>query len=329
MCKNNNIRTDVNTVVNTPYDNAYRTLLDSCPRLMIPLINEIFGENYTGSERIEQSPNEFFIITEGNRKIVTDSVFTVTGEHVGHYHIECQSTPDGTILIRMFKYDSQIAVRYATVTENVLTVKFPNSAVLYLRSTANTPDVSVIKIETPGGSVEYEVKSLMVKEYSIEEIFEKNLLLLIPFHIFTYEASLKMIEDNETDLEQLKLHYAGIRHELEGRVDKGRITSFDKQTIIEMSNKVIDSLANKYERVRKEVGEVMGGEILETEAKKILEQGREEGREQGLEEGSSERARETAAIMLAEGEPLDKIGRYTGLPIELIEAIKAEKSAGN
>ena len=188
------------------------------------------------------------------------------------------------------------------------------------RTVVNTPDVSLIRIETPGGSVEYEVKSLMVREYSIDEIFEKNLLLLIPFHIFTYEARLKTIENDETALEQLKSHYAGIRQELERQADKGLITSFYMQTIIDMSNKVIESIAEKYERVRKGVGEVMGGEIIITEARKILEQGREQGRE----EGSRDKAYEMADIMLAEGEPLDKIVRYTGLSIEEIERLASQ-----
>ncbi len=281
MC-NTNSR---NSAVNTPYDNAYRTLLDSCPRLIIPLINEIFGENYTGQERIVQSPNEFFILDEGDKKIVTDSVFTIYGDHVGHYHIECQSNPDGSMLIRMFKYDAQIAVRYSSVIENTLTVRFPNSAVLYLRSTVNTPDTSVIQIETPDGSISYEVRNLKIKEYSIEEIFRKNLLLLIPFHIFVFESRLEDIESDEDALLQLKSYYSCIRIELDELAAEGSISEFEKQTIIEMSNSVVDSLARKYEHVRKGVGNVMGGIILDTQAKRILNQGREEGRAEGLEEG--------------------------------------------
>ena len=29
--------------INTPYDDAFRTLLQDCPELVIPLINELFG----------------------------------------------------------------------------------------------------------------------------------------------------------------------------------------------------------------------------------------------------------------------------------------------
>lgn len=43
------------------YDGAFRTILNDCRRLIIPVINEIFGEDYTGNEKIEFHPNEHFI----------------------------------------------------------------------------------------------------------------------------------------------------------------------------------------------------------------------------------------------------------------------------
>ena len=41
-----------NTNVNTPYDDVFRTLLTDCSSLIIPVVNEIFHENYTGEETV-------------------------------------------------------------------------------------------------------------------------------------------------------------------------------------------------------------------------------------------------------------------------------------
>ena len=38
------------------YDGVFRTILNDCRRLIIPIINEIFGENYTGEEEIQFFP---------------------------------------------------------------------------------------------------------------------------------------------------------------------------------------------------------------------------------------------------------------------------------
>ncbi|MCD7806578.1 MAG: hypothetical protein LUH19_04460 [Lachnospiraceae bacterium] len=52
-----------------------------------------------------------------------------------------------------------------------------------------------------------------------------------------------------------------------------------------MSEKVVDHLAAGYEKVKKGVRAVMGGQILEYEAKTILRQGQSQGLSQGLNQG--------------------------------------------
>ncbi len=67
------------TSVNTPYDDVFRTLLNDCSKLILPVINEIFGEHYTGEETILFSPNEHFINQQdGNECLrITDSSFKI------------------------------------------------------------------------------------------------------------------------------------------------------------------------------------------------------------------------------------------------------------
>ena len=86
-------------------------------------------------------------------KIITDASFKVIkGDIEKKYHLECQSTIDNSMVLRFFEYDSQIALDDATIekivgddggkkSDGVLTVTFPHSAVLYLRSNKNTGDV--------------------------------------------------------------------------------------------------------------------------------------------------------------------------------------------
>ena len=91
--------------INTPYDDAFRTLLQDCPELVIPLINELFGTDYTGQEAVLSSANEIFIRNPNGKKEkrVTDSNMTLISLKgiSKYYHLECQSTPDGTMEIRM------------------------------------------------------------------------------------------------------------------------------------------------------------------------------------------------------------------------------------
>jgi len=175
--------------------------------------------------------------------------------------------------------DSQIALDEGVLEDNCLELTFPQSAILYLRHTSRTPDVLTIKLHTPGGTHSYPVPVLKVQTYSVDEIFEKNLLFLIPFHIFCHEHSFKRYENNAGAMEELKAEYQEIRNRLDALCNTGAITEYTKCTIIDMSKKVLDSIAARYANVRKGVNQVMGGQILEYEAKTILNKGRKEGSE--------------------------------------------------
>ena len=52
------------STTNTPYDDVFRTLLNDCSPLIIPVINEIFGEHFSGQEKIVFSPNEHFCLAD-------------------------------------------------------------------------------------------------------------------------------------------------------------------------------------------------------------------------------------------------------------------------
>jgi hypothetical protein len=58
-----------------------------------------------------------------------------------------------------------------------------------------------------------------------------------------------------------------------------------------MSEKVINSLAFKHEKIKKEVTEVMGGQVLEYEAKNILNRGINQGESLGIPKGENKLAR--------------------------------------
>ena len=95
------------------YDGAFRTILNDCRKLIIPVINEIFREEYTGEEKIEFFPNEHFLDQQdaADKERITDTNFRVVGKITKKYHLECESSlPDGKITIRLFEYDAQIAL---------------------------------------------------------------------------------------------------------------------------------------------------------------------------------------------------------------------------
>ena len=261
------------------YDGAFRTILNDCRKLIIPVINEIFREEYTGEERIEFLPNEHFLDQqdEADKERITDTNFRVIGKITKKYHLECESSlPDGKITIRLFEYDAQIALDEGEVTEETLTVTFPNTAVLYLRNYKKTPDKMKYVIVTPGGTVKYDIPLMKVQNYTLDDIFEKRLLLLIPFYIFSHEKNFPEYNSNEQKLAKLKSEYRYILERLDEVEQQGVIGAFDKRTIIELSSDVLKEIAQKYGNVQKGVGDIMGGALVETSARKLKNEAKRE-----------------------------------------------------
>lgn len=89
--------------------------------------------------------------------------------------------------------------------------------------------------------------------------------------------------------------------------EKGTISEYTRCTIIDMSNKVLEHIAKKYHAVREGVKSVMGGKVLEYEAKTIKREGIKEGLEEGLKEGIKEGIKGTVSILRNLGIPQQTI----------------------
>jgi len=171
---------------NRIYDNVFRTLCEKNPKLLIPLINEIFSKSYRMDEDVELLAGEHHTPgMAGEAEVITDSCIKICNRL---YHIECQSRTDGSMMIRMIEYDFHIALEHATEEDGKYQMQFPYSAVLYLRHTSRTPDAITMDIVFPDGQqIGYKVPVIKVQEYSDTDIVDKKLYFLTPYYAMRYE----------------------------------------------------------------------------------------------------------------------------------------------
>ena len=218
--------------------------------------------------------------------------------------------------MRIFEYDAQIALDDRTIDGAELTVSFPHSAVMALRYAEKSPDTMKINVVTPGGKTSYIVPIIKVQQYSLDELFEKKLLFFLPFYIFSHEKELAECDSNEAKLEQLKDVYKGIRMRLDDLQQAGEIDGFMKKAIYTMINHVMALIAQKYENVRKGVEPIMGGKIIEYEAKTIRNAALKEERQRALAE-TEERAKD----MIRDRMDLSLVEKYTHLSLPRIKEL--------
>lgn len=312
----------------TAYDDSFRTLLNDCKELVIPVVNEAFGENYTGQEEVIFAPNEHFLNKDGGaeEKRITDSNFIIvsTDGAKKRYHIECEVNMDDTIIVRIFEYDAQIALNDGKREGATFTVSFPHSAVMALRHTKNTPDTMQIRVVTPGGETEYDVPVIKVQQYSLEEIFRRKLLFFLPFYIFCHEKQLPEYESDEAKLGKLVDEYRRIRAKLEELQEAGDINVFMKNAICATIMHVLALIAENYQKVREGVEHIMGGKVIEYEAKTIRNEALDEGRNEGINIGLQRAMTETeerAKDMIRDRMELPLVEKYTHLSMPRIQEL--------
>lgn len=167
-------------------------------------------------------------------------------------------------------------------------VIFPQSAILYLRSIPSTPDFVEIQIVVPGDSCSYKIPAVKVKDFSVDDIYQKQLYFLIPFYSFVFEQTFSRCEKDEKKLDELCDIFLNIRQRLKAVSENGTISEYYFQTVMDMACKIVKNLAGRYAKTSERIGDIMRGRILEYEAKTIMNEGRAEGRQEGRIEGLQE-----------------------------------------
>ena len=107
--------------------------------------------------------------------------------------------------------------------------------------------------------MEYDIHVIKSQTYTLEVIFEKNLLLLIPFYIFTHEKMFGRYMEDSAGLTALQEEYARIREHVGESTVRGVISEYTKCTIVDLSNKILKHITEKRDSVREGGEAVMGG----------------------------------------------------------------------
>ena len=278
----------------TPFDDVFKTLLEKCTDLIIPVLNEVFGTDYKMNEPISLEATEHHFTDEKGerRKRITDSCIKIRNHR---YHVECESIPNTHIAIRMVEYDFHIALsgmEAVTIgkTESEkcgadYVLRFPKSAVLYLRHNSSTKENLSVRMLLPDGTkADYRIPTVKVQEYTKKEILDKRLLFLIPFYILRYEKELSQINESEERLHELTQDYKSIYEYLQGLESCRELSESYLCNLIQLTQQLVEVVAEKAGNVRREVN-TMGGKVLELESERLIKIGMERGMQRGMEQG--------------------------------------------
>ena len=275
----------------TIFDDVFRTMVEKLPYLAVPLINEVFETSYPENVKITQLCNEH---QQENGEIITDCCLKI-GRKL--YHIECQSIDDTTMAIRMIEYDFAIAIENAQKINRRYRIEFPRSCVIYLRSNKNTPDSLEVEVIFPDGKMHlYEIPTVKMENYTKDSIFEKNLLMLLPFYVMRYEKEAHNFSENPEKMQQLLNEYEEIRRRLNEELVEERKSDLYAD-LTDWIVRIADYIFRNEDAARKGINGIMRGKVLKLKSEELREEGREEERKL------------TARSLAKEGDSIEKIAR--------------------
>ena len=283
--------TNLNDLSNTPFDDVFKLEIEKMGQLLVPVIEKMFHVKATLAdlEEIERLANERFLMDEGQTKVskrFSDSCYKIAGRY---YHVECQSTEDGSILFRLAEYNVRIALDGAKKDGDSIRINLPNSGLIKLRGSTDGEKSSEMKIiyRYSAQEIVVPVPVMNVQAYSADELYEEGLIFMIPYYIIRFENRLRKISDSKDP------EYAKIYSELSEYVDRlmracdeGIISEDNTRRLAELSNLILNYIASKLDKDIKERMAGLMSHVIELQEDRWLRQGRLEGLEEGRREGT-------------------------------------------
>ena len=121
-------------------------------------------------------------------------------------------------------------------------------------------------------------------DYTKDSIFEKKLLMLLPFYIMRYEKKGHDFNNNPELFQVFLNEYEEIRVNLEKELrETGKSELYTD--LAKLIVKIADYIFSKEEDVRKGIGETMGGKVLELESERLWAEGKAIGEVEGEARG--------------------------------------------
>ncbi len=261
------------------FDDVFRTSLEKIPQLILPLINELYGISYSMDATIEQYRNEFYTL-QGMK--ITDSNLKIAD---ARYHFELQSTSDSRMHIRMLEYDTAVGIDNLIEKEKELHMYYPYSCVLYLRGTHSRTSPEITIHYSDGSNILYKPSVLYIQNYSLEEIFQKHLILFIPFYIIRYEHDKLLLNDNPSRVQALLDEFFYLIQNLYYEPmfeDNKEFFCY----MIDMIQMVTDHIFKDHESIKKGLEDViMRGNLLKLKTDILIENATNEVRAKERENG--------------------------------------------
>lgn len=169
------------------WDEILKAIVYAMPKQLFSLIKEVYGKEYPPDTPIRLLSTEHSTWEDSPQDSPSSTLMDISLliADSDFYHIECQMENDKLMVIRMFSYDMHYAIEHCLSQDSStgeITIRFPHSVVIYPDQNNNLPDKLRCRIIFQDKSEHiYQIPTVRIQSYSLEDIRKKHLYLFIPY----------------------------------------------------------------------------------------------------------------------------------------------------
>jgi hypothetical protein len=303
------------------FDLIFKKLLRISRKALICLINAQFHTDYPLDSPVEYLNTEHFSEYLGH--LFSDSVIIIDRKHIYHFEVEINNNPN--MVLRMFVYGFEIGREHRDTSTAKKTggivIRFPRAKIFYWAPNSKTPDKLSLTLVFPDGTPhEFIVETYKPLEHSIAELEEKQMVLLLPFHVLKLRAAAKRTQ-TAADRRKLTGDIAELMKALveatKQSVRDKILTEAERLDILDLMARLQKEVYSEYTENEETTMEIVNGEIRTlseqiSDLKAGLALAKRQAKKQTLN---------TARNFKAVGVSVDKIAAATGLAPEEIRKL--------
>ena len=239
------------------WDEIMKALVYTMPEQLFPLIEEVYGITYPKRTSVQFLSTEQPVFPNNTEESFTSQFMDLSVLVAGtdYYHIECQMKNDHQMVIRMLSYDLHFAMQHCETEQDAtgeMILRFPRSVVLYPEKNGKIPDRLRCRIIFQDDSEHtYQVPTVRMQDYSMEEIQRKHLILFLPYVLLRLRPQLE--GHNGINKEELTSLVNSVIVILNKEVQLGNITELQQKDILELFNRASKKIFTHYPEYQREV----------------------------------------------------------------------------
>ena len=239
------------------WDEIMKALVYTMPEQLFPLIEEVYGITYPKGTAVQFLSTEQPVFPNNTEEAFTSQFMdlSVLIARTDYYHIECQMKNDHQMVIRMLSYDLHFAMQHCETEQDAageMILRFPRSVVLYPEKNGKIPDRLRCRIIFQDDSEHtYQVPTVKMQDYSMEEIQRKHLILFLPYVLLRLRPQLE--NHNGIKKEELTSLVNSVIVILNEEVQLDNITELQQKDILELFNRASKKIFTHYPEYQREV----------------------------------------------------------------------------